>query len=124
MNHKTHIKSVFNTLVSSYIIYWMYIGLTHTPYVREQIETIKFFSSYTANWNFGTYLMFFGLNVFMTLMILYLYFNFLVPVLTMTFSPNLYDELKDKKIEMFKIHLYQVIFTLGIYLIFSYQYSN
>lgn len=123
MKHKSHIKSILYTLISSYVIYWMYIGLLYTPYFKEQIETIQYFSSTTENWSFVDYILFFGLNLFMILMTVYFYFIFLVPFLTMSFFPNLYEELKDNKIAMFKLHIYQVVITIGMYLLFKYEYS-
>lgn len=123
MNNKLHIKSVFNTLMSSYIIYWMYIGLSQTPYFSEQIEIIKYFPSSVENWTFSDYILTLILNVIMLLGVLTCYIVVFVPILTLTFFPNLYEEFKDKPFELYKIHLYQVLIILGLYFLFSYEYT-
>ena len=101
----------------------MYIGLSKTPYFSEQIEIIKYFPSSVENWTFSDYILTSIINIIMILGVLTCYIVVFVPILTLTFFPNLFEELKDKPFELYKIHLYQVLIILGLYFLFSYEYA-
>lgn len=126
MKEKFYFKFVLNTIISSFVLFWMFRQFFELPFIIDEIDLFENLNTYSINGNWSTwdYIWIIGFDLIMDIAFIAIYCFIVVPTFFMVFHLNLYKKYQKRWIELFKIHFFQILITFLTYYLFNYNFES
>jgi hypothetical protein len=123
MKNKFYYKFVINIVISSYVIFWIFNQFLKFPFIVSEINLFQNISeiSIKEDWSLWDFFWIIGFQLSMNVVMILSYCYIIVPLFILTFYRNFYKKYENDRIQLNKIHLFQILITILIYYLFSYK---
>jgi hypothetical protein len=123
MKNKFYYKFVINIVISSYVIFWIFNQFLKIPFIVSEINLFQNISeiSIKEDWSLWDFFWIIGFQLSMNVVMILSYCYIIVPLFILTFYRNFYKKYENDRIQLNKIHLFQILITILIYYLFSYK---